>query len=486
MLQAIIASISTLLVTGSWATIDESFFDNSRIITRDVAIIGGGASGTFSAVRLREDLNASIILIEKKTRLGGHVDTYTVPHTNSTIEYGVQSYIRYGGAVDFFKRFNIDIVPSSARRLTNINVDITTGKALIGYTPPTANATTEALQRWLTIVEKYEPFMEPGFWNFPPGSKIPADLLTPFGEFARKHQLEAAAPRIIAVSNVGLGGIEDLLTLYVIKAFGAPITRSLFADAPNALFVPVGSNSLLYQRAYELLKTDVLLSSSVAKAERTTNGARLVVQTPDGKVLVNAKCILFSPPPSLDPNLKNFDLDTAEKAVFRTWVPTWSFIGIVRIPCIPENYSISYISPASVPDNYLAVRNYRYSLRFDSTGPLGLGLFRVLFSTNFSITADEVKTTISENVQKLVAQGTVNYTGECVPDYRVVTDHNSILWQQTVKQLRDGFVQKLYALQGHRSTWYTGGLWSEDYTSNTWAFSETIIPRLLEDLRKVD
>lgn len=40
-----------------------------KTITRDVAIIGGGASGAYSAVRLREDFGVSILLIEKDDRL---------------------------------------------------------------------------------------------------------------------------------------------------------------------------------------------------------------------------------------------------------------------------------------------------------------------------------------------------------------------------------------------------------------------------------
>lgn len=42
-----------------------------EIIYRDVAIIGGGASGAYAAVRLRDDFNKSIALIEKQSILVG-------------------------------------------------------------------------------------------------------------------------------------------------------------------------------------------------------------------------------------------------------------------------------------------------------------------------------------------------------------------------------------------------------------------------------
>jgi hypothetical protein len=39
------------------------------VITKDVAILGGGASGTYAAVRLREDYGKSVVLIEKEAVL---------------------------------------------------------------------------------------------------------------------------------------------------------------------------------------------------------------------------------------------------------------------------------------------------------------------------------------------------------------------------------------------------------------------------------
>lgn len=57
--------------------IDESTFAPADIITKDVAIIGGGGSGTYAAVRLREDLNVSIVVIESQDRLVSGRSSYT-------------------------------------------------------------------------------------------------------------------------------------------------------------------------------------------------------------------------------------------------------------------------------------------------------------------------------------------------------------------------------------------------------------------------
>lgn len=471
----------SLAIAATQTVIDERSFPSHHIITKDVAIIGGGAAGTYAAVRLREDLNTSVVLIEPQNRLGGHVQTYMIPGTNRTIEYGVQSYVPYGRAVEFFKRFGIETAPFVSRRLTTINVNGETGKALTGYTPPSSNATTEAFQRWLKIVEKYESLVDPGYWNFPPPDSIPADFLTPFGEFAKKHSLEAAAPRIMVISNIGVGGLKKVLTLHVIQAFGVPTTRSLL---DGTFFAPVGSNSLVYQRAYDLLKPDVFLSTSLIETERDTSCVRLVVKNKDGEHLIKAKRVVYTPAPSRVSNLERFDEDRKETEVFNPWVYTWSFVGIAKIPCIPENYSVAYIAPAAVPDDHVAVREMPYTLRFDSTGPIGLGLFRVLFAANYSFTHDEAKEFAAKKVQQVVDAGTLNFTGECKVDYQAFVDHNSVLWPQTAEALKDGFVQKLYELEGYRSTWWTGERWSAGYSSGVWAFTETVMERLLKDIKK--
>lgn len=42
-----------------------------------VAIIGGGSTGTYAAVRLREDFNKTVLVIEQSSVLGGRVNTYS-------------------------------------------------------------------------------------------------------------------------------------------------------------------------------------------------------------------------------------------------------------------------------------------------------------------------------------------------------------------------------------------------------------------------
>lgn len=218
----LLLSLISLHTTSTYSTPSST---QSVPVDVDIAIIGGGASGSYAAVRLHSDFNKRILLIEPRPRLGGSVSTYLVPETNTTLEFGVQSYLPYGPALDFFARFGIDTVPFSSKRLTPVNVDAETEELLEEYVAPSLNATNEAFAKWLEIVSKYEKYMEPGYWEFPLPEDIPADLLTRFADFAKENGVEAAVPRILLISGVGYGGVEDLLTFEIVQAFGAALTK---------------------------------------------------------------------------------------------------------------------------------------------------------------------------------------------------------------------------------------------------------------------
>lgn len=65
------AAAWAFLVLSTFTTarpIDESGFAPEDIIIRDVAVIGGGASGSYAAVRIKDE-GKSVVVIETKDRL---------------------------------------------------------------------------------------------------------------------------------------------------------------------------------------------------------------------------------------------------------------------------------------------------------------------------------------------------------------------------------------------------------------------------------
>ena len=93
------AQQTTCTVNGNKHKVDE-------VITRDVAVIGGGSAGTYSAIRLR-DMGKSVVVIEGKDRLGGHTETYTDPLTNATLDFGVQVFHPIDIVKNYFARLGV-------------------------------------------------------------------------------------------------------------------------------------------------------------------------------------------------------------------------------------------------------------------------------------------------------------------------------------------------------------------------------------------
>jgi NAD(P)-binding Rossmann-like domain len=70
----------SLSTTSLWCVIaaaaarGATAFDIPNILIKDVAIIGGGAAGAYAGVRLRDDYNKSIALVEMQGRLASKTD----------------------------------------------------------------------------------------------------------------------------------------------------------------------------------------------------------------------------------------------------------------------------------------------------------------------------------------------------------------------------------------------------------------------------
>ena len=77
-------------------------------MTRDIVVVGSGASGTYAAINLR-DMNKSVVVVERNGRLGGQAETYIDPSTGIAVDYGVQFYHNDSFTRQFFARLNTPI-----------------------------------------------------------------------------------------------------------------------------------------------------------------------------------------------------------------------------------------------------------------------------------------------------------------------------------------------------------------------------------------
>lgn len=318
--------------------------------------------------------------------------------------------------------------------------------------------------------------MLPGYWNFPPGDQIPADLLLPFSDFVTKYNLEDMAPILSIVSGQDINTPNP--TLFVVKNFGTPVVEGFLN---NTFFDPVPfNNSLLYGDAEKLLGDDVMLTSTIVEANRSENGISVVVEDLQTgmRTRVSAKRLLVASQPSIN-NLEVLGLDDQEESVFSTWSYGTVYTAVLKTNLIPDNTSVSFV--ASVNSTTSAQPPYSFGITWNGAP----GYFWIIFfGAEDNLSEIEAKEVIIAEMETLYDGGAFPPIGSNTPSSEVVaiSNHSSITWGQSVEQLEAGFVQDLYALQGHKDTWYTGGLWCPDYSSNVWAFTDTVLPKLLEGM----
>ncbi|MBE3042299.1 NAD(P)/FAD-dependent oxidoreductase, partial [Candidatus Bathyarchaeota archaeon] len=105
------------------------------VLERDVCIIGGGASGTYAAVRLADE-GYSVAVIEKEDHLGGHTVTYTDPDTGTPLNMGVVVFHDTPVVRDYFGRLGVGLQDEVQRGGGIEHYDFSTGNAVPGFEPP--------------------------------------------------------------------------------------------------------------------------------------------------------------------------------------------------------------------------------------------------------------------------------------------------------------------------------------------------------------
>lgn len=257
----------------------------------DVCVIGGGAAGTYSAIKSK-DLNKTVVVVEQQDRLGGHTKTYVDPGSNRSIELGVAEYEDTPIVREWFARFKVPLYQwnFTIPGVTSEYVDFQTGQ----IATPKQGDLFGAWDAFQTQVAKY-PFLDYSLDSVP--FPVPADLLLPFGQFITKYNLQDAVP-YLSLYGEGWGNFVTLPTLLAIKyfppSFSSPAT--LYSGATGALASK--DNSLIYEKATKELGPNALLSSTVLSMDRSAADlVKITVQTPSGKKLICAKKLISTIPP---------------------------------------------------------------------------------------------------------------------------------------------------------------------------------------------
>ncbi|KAK3332835.1 hypothetical protein B0T19DRAFT_112206 [Cercophora scortea] len=462
-----------------------------EIIERDVVIIGGGAAGSHAAVRLREDFKKSVVVVEKDVLLGGHVDTY-IDKTGAPRDYGVQCYFTYDDALDFIRRpaLNLTLMPGLSRAATGFeatvrNVDFTTGKELANFTAPDAMVEIGAIVAMYQVLTSkgYDKMIEPGFYNLPAGPQIPDDLLLPVGQFAAKYNVTAALAKMYESTGGGPQARDsnflNIMTLTFLQSF-SPSWMKVFFGAADLFYVQ-GGNQKLYDAIATLLGKDVLYSTTVTSTERTATGVKVKVRGPSGTKVIKAKKLLVAIPPTRE-NLAPFDLNAEETDIFAK--PTYGRYGtaIVTHPKLTPGQELHNMPTSAIADPYAPFLNTAHVLTFSSYGT-DTDLFSIGVSSSGSSYAafDERAATrvAQQSLEKMALAGTLPKLGCKKLTVVEWSDHGPGGFGVTPAEMRAGWMDRMYGLQGKRSTWYTGNAIAIDFTTQLWKMNDETIKRML-------
>ncbi|KAK0638488.1 hypothetical protein B0T16DRAFT_337098 [Cercophora newfieldiana] len=475
--SALLAAVSLVVAAPPPPAALPTSVATSEVIV-DVAVVGAGASGGYAAIRLKEDLGKTIAVIEKGAKLGGHVSTYDDPVAGRGFDFGVQTFNDYGPAAAFFDRLGIPYSENPRAGLTDRYVDFNTGSN-VSFVPAAFSPNTlGALETFLQVVEPWEELLLPGYWDFPSPENIPEDLLLPFGEFVVKHGIQDCVNLVFRVTGMGTGDMKNRLTMYVLSAFGPPMIRAFLGI--DSIFTPNSRRNIeVYEKIQARLASDLLLDSTVVQTTRNTTGHILWVknQSTGTYTLVRAAKLLIAIEPTPE-NMAPFSLDAEEEAVFSKLEHQRVHAGIVTHPQLPIGISLVNTPSSAAPSNFLELPKPNFNARFDHMGA-GSNNWRVLMVGDDNFDTCKAQALVKKNFRDMRAQGTLPAGGPVDLEIKAWADHGAMHMHFGAEEVREGFIQRLYALQGRTQTWWTGGAFSHQFQTVLWAFDDVLLGRML-------
>jgi hypothetical protein len=439
---------------AAWASSE----DTGRIIERDVVVVGGGSSGTYTAVRLR-DLGKSVVVVERKDRLGGHCETYRDPATGLTTDIGVIDFHDLPIVRDYFGRFGVPLVNESTQSAgTTAYADFRTGRTVQGYTPPVPTA----LGVYYGILLRY-PYLATG-WDLP--DPVPAELLQPFGDFVAANDLGSIVQLAFEYGQGFFNGILKLPTVYILKYFGLDVVGSILNN--SFLATPDHDNSRLYEKATAFLGQDVLLESTVIAAGRDADGVVLLTDTPSGPVVIKARKLVITIPP-LPGALAPFGVDVTEFSLFSRFQHANYYASLLRLPGVPDILTVQNVA---MDTHYNLPPLPAIYVLSASNIP---GLFDAWLGTPHTVSDADAHTMIVEAIGRLQAGGTLPATHPSFVDF---SSHSPCELTVSAADIAGGFYRSLYSLQGHRSTFWNGAAFHVHDSSLLWRYTETLLPAI--------
>ncbi|KAJ6582567.1 hypothetical protein DFH09DRAFT_1145574 [Mycena vulgaris] len=455
-------------------------------ISRDVAVIGGGSSGTYAAVNLLAR-GRSVAVLEQQGRLGGHVETYHDPATGAPFNLGVIVY--YNNTVNnaYFSLLGVPTAPIQSAPTSHVYLDLATGKTVPGFDPlAQIDSFLPALLAYAAYVNTTYPYLTLSYENLP--HPLPEELLQPFTVFAARHNFTPMLQFFDSLAQ-NIGNLWQLPTYQAIHALDPKLVAAALQGFINAAS---GDNQDIYSAAAAYLGAEnVLLNSTVLDVDRSGRcfgleeekkgdaGGVCVLRKSSAlsgneTTLIKARKLLVAIPPSLASLASaHMDLDAHEHAVFSKLHGLTYGVTVFAHPGL--NTSDMYVNIGThTPDNLLSLPGaFEYS-------PLPEGRFSAYFGAleESGWTDVDVEALIRGEIARMIAHG--NAAGDPADvTFDFLKIHAPFRLAPTRHDVANGFYKELYALEGRRNTFWTSAAWTEEDSSQIWLWSElSLLPKM--------
>jgi hypothetical protein len=440
----------------------------TTVIDRDVCVIGGGSAGTYTAVALK-DAGKSVAVIERKARLGGHTETYVDPATGIPTDIGVVVFHNIPVVTDYFARFNVPVfpLPPDAFASTNVNFDFRTGQ-IQNFVEPTQAETGAALGAYFGYLQQLKATYFDLDSSFNRPNPVPADLTLKFSDFVAKYGFGPMVRSAFQFGQ-GTGDILNLPAAYLLKVFSSRVVNSIFTG--GFMTCPTG-NSTIYEKATEFLGNDVVFDGDVLHVDRDRNGVTVTVETPHGKVVVRAKKLVFTAPPTLD-NLCGFDLDRVEASTFGRLRANYYYTGLLKLEGVPAGLSVTN------GNNHTAFNLPQLPGLYGINPTRVPGVWNVKFGSTVPLSDFDVKATIVSQIRRL-SDPTYFPSRPRVLDIVTFSAHTPFELHVRGDEIAQGFYGQMNALQGRNHTFYNGAAFQTHDSSLIWEYTKnTVLPLIL-------
>ncbi|KAJ5032339.1 uncharacterized protein L3040_008946 [Drepanopeziza brunnea f. sp. 'multigermtubi'] len=450
----------------------------------DVAIIGGGSGGIHAAIQLQA-AGANVAVIEKENRIGGHCKTFYAP-VDVPINTGVIIFENNTAVISYFEQLNVNLtftnpvtdVPASTPAAQNF--DFSLGIPIPAQSANDAQAQQAAIaaavQSYTTNILAVYPWIDNGYLVPDP---VPADLLLPFGELAKKFSFEPLLP-IIAQFNWFIGDVATIPALYGIKCFGPGLVQSFFAK----FIIPTSTDAEdLYRAAANMLGESIYYQSTIMEVKRTVEGAStngtsvtvLINQPGQPAKLIRAKKLVVAIPPTMS-NIGTYDLTSEETDIFSKFAGMGHWAGVVQVPGLANSVrNIGAMTPYNTPV-------------IPGANGIELSASPGYFSTSVGFEDTNYTLADGENVVRsalatLETVGGVPAGSSAAATFPYSADHAPYNVRVSMDDISQGFYKKLLALQGQRNTYWTGAAFAAHNSGLIWKYNlETIVPGVIADL----